>query len=146
MLRIHQRWRMFAPKPWRVFDWYRVEGKLLDGQEICVVNGVSVSCQQPGNDVPLLRNYRWRTYWRYVGSDNEKQLRPYLARYICDSLKNSHPGGKALNELAIYKLRQPLPLDGSKEQPEKIQLWKNQCFSKDGTSGSKTEPAALARD
>lgn len=142
MLRIHQRWRMFAPRPLRVFDWYRVEGKLLDGQELCVVNGVSVSCQQPGDDVPLLRNYRWRTYWRYVGTDSEQELRPYLARYICDSWNNSHSGGKALNELAIYKLQRPLPLDGSKEQSEKIQLWKDQCFAKNGTSGSKPEQVA----
>lgn len=144
MLRIHQRWRMFAPRPARVFDWYRVEGKLLDGQELCVVNGVSVSCQQPGNDVPLLRNYRWRTYWRYVGTDNEKELRPYLARYICDSWNNSHPGSQALNELAIYKLRKPLPLDGSTVPPEKIELWKDQCLVKEETSGSKTEQVTVA--
>ncbi|MGI9067111.1 MAG: DCC1-like thiol-disulfide oxidoreductase family protein [Pyrinomonadaceae bacterium] len=142
MLRIHQRWRMFAPSPLRNFDWYLVEGKLLDGQELCVVNGVSVSCRQPGNYIPSLKNYRWRTYWRYVGSDSGQELRPHLARYICDSWNNSQPGGQALNELAIYKLRQPLRLDDSKEQSEKIQLWKDQCFAKDGTSGSKTEQVA----
>jgi len=146
MLRIHQRWRMFAPSPLRIYDWYLVEGKLLDGQELCVGNGVSVSCQQPGINIPSLKNYRWRTYWRYAGSDSQKELRPYLSHYICDVWNNSHPGGQALNELAIYKLRQPLRLDGSKEQPEKIQLWKDRCFTKDGTNGSKTEQVAVARN
>jgi hypothetical protein len=130
---------MFAPSPLRTYQWYLVEGRLRDGQELCIVNGVSESCQQTGNDIPSLKNYRWRTYWRYVGSDSEKELRPYLARYICDSWNRANSGGKELDELAIFKLQQPLRLDGSQEQPEKIQLWKDQCFAKDGTSGSKTE-------
>ena len=139
MLRIHQHWRMFAPSPLRNYQWYLIEGRLRDGQEICIVNGVLFSCQQPGNNIPSLKNYRWRTYWRYVGSDSAKELRPYLARYICDSWNSSYSGGKVLDELAIFKLQQPLRLDGSTEQPEKTQLWKDQCFAKEGTSGSKTE-------
>jgi hypothetical protein len=139
MLRIHQRWRMFAPSPPRVYDWYVIEGRLLNGEEVCVVNGVLSSCQQSGNNIPSLKSYRWRTYWRYVGSESAKELRPYLARYICDSWNNFHPGDKMLDELAIFKLRQTIRLDGGKEQPEKIQLWKDQCFAKDGTSGLKTE-------
>jgi predicted DCC family thiol-disulfide oxidoreductase YuxK len=138
MLRIHQNWRMFAPSPLRVFDWYLVEGKLRDGQELCLVNGSLVSCQQ-ANNIPLLKNYRWRTYWRWAASDGEKQLRPYLARYICDTWNHSHAEAKALNELAIYKLRQPLRLDGFKDQPERIQLSTGQCFANDGASGSKPE-------
>jgi predicted DCC family thiol-disulfide oxidoreductase YuxK len=139
MLRIHQRWRMFAPSPLRVYEWYLVEGRLLDGEEVCFVNGVLSNCQQSGNNIPSLKSYRWRTYWRYVGSESAKELRPYLARYICNSWNSSHSGGKVLDELAIFKLRQAIRLDGGKEQPEKIQLWKDQCFAKDGTSGSKTE-------
>ena len=139
MLLIHQRWRMFAPSPLRTYQWYLVEGRLRDGQELCIVNGVLSSCRQDANNIPSVKSYRWRTYWRYVGSDSEKELRPYLARYICDSWNNFHPGDKMLDELAIFKLRQPIRLDGGKEQPEKIQLWKDQCFAKDGTSGSKTE-------
>ena len=139
MLRIHQHWKMFAPSPLRNYQWYLVEGRLRDGQELCLLNGVSVSCRQPGNDIPSLKNYRWRTYWRYVASDSEKELRPYLTRYICDSWNNSHPEGKALNDIAIYKLRKPLPLDGSTVPPERIQLRKDQCFAKEGTSVSKTE-------
>jgi len=139
MLRIHQRWRMFAPSPLRVYDWYLVEGRLRDGQELCIVNGVLSGCQQDANNIPSVKSYRWRTYWRYVGSDSEKQLRPYLARYICDSWNSSRSGGKVLVELAIFKVQQPLSLDGPKEQPEKIQLWKDQCFAKKGSSGLKTE-------
>jgi predicted DCC family thiol-disulfide oxidoreductase YuxK len=138
MLRIHQNWRMFAPSPLRNYQWYLVEGRLRDGEELCLVNGVLSNCQQSDNNIPLL-GYRSRTYWRYMATDREKQLRPYLARYICDSWNNSHTEGKALKELAIYKLQQRLRLDGSKEQPEKIELWKDQCFARDGTSGSKTE-------
>lgn len=73
-----------------------------------------------------------------MGRDVEKEMRPYLARYICDSWNSSHPGGQTLDELAIYKLQQPLRLDSSKEQPEKIQLWKGQCFANEGTDGVKT--------
>jgi predicted DCC family thiol-disulfide oxidoreductase YuxK len=134
MLRINQQWRMFAPSPITVYEWNVVEGRLRDGQELCVINGVSVTCHQSDDNIPPPKNYRWRTYWRYVGSDSEKLLRPYLARYICDSWNNSHAATKALDELAIYKLQQPLRLDGSKEQPERIELWKGQCFAKEGTS------------
>ena len=140
MLRIHQRWRMFAPSPPRVYDWYLAEGRLRDGQELCIVNGVLSSCQLDAKDIPSVKSYRWRTYWRYVGSESAKELRPYLARYICDSWNNSHTGDKMLDGLAIFKLQQTIRLDGGKEQPEKIQLWKDQCLAKDGTSGLKTEP------
>jgi predicted DCC family thiol-disulfide oxidoreductase YuxK len=140
MLRIRQRWTMFAPSPLKVFDSYLVEGKLRDGEEVCLVNGVLVSCQPPNTNIPLLKNYRWRTYWRWAGSDGEKHLRPYLARYICDTWTQSHTGGKAVQELAIYKLRQPLRLDGVKDQPERIQLWTGQCFGNDGAGESKQNP------
>jgi predicted DCC family thiol-disulfide oxidoreductase YuxK len=139
MLKIHQRWRMFAPGPLKVFDWYRVEGRLRNGQELCIVNGLSIDCRQPDNDIPLLRNYRWRTYWRYVGSDREKGLRPYLRSYLCYSWNGSHPEAEQLDELAIYKLRRPLPVDGSLEQPERFELWKGQCFAKEGAGGLETE-------
>ena len=139
VLQIHQRWRMFAPSPLTVYDWYLVEGRLRDGQGLCIVNGVLSNCQQDANNITSVKSYRWRTYWRYVGSESAKELRPYLARYICDSWNNFHPGDKMLDELAIFKLRQTIRLDGGKEQPEKIQLWKDQCFAKNETSGSKTE-------
>ena len=139
MLRIHQNWRMFAPSPLRVFDWYLVEGKLRDGQELCLVNGSLVSCQQANNNIPLFKNYRWRTYWRSTGNDGEKHLRPYLARYICSSWNDSHAGAKALDQLTIYKLRQPLRLDGLKDQPERTELWKDQCLANDRASGLKPE-------
>lgn len=145
MLRIHQKWRMFAPSPLRVFEWYLVEGKLRDGQELCVVNGVFIDCPHPGNNIPLLENYRWRTYWRYVGSDSEKQLRPYLARYICDSWSHSHAGPKALDELTIYKLRQPLRLGGPQDQPERVELWKGRCSANDG-GGIGTESVPVSKD
>lgn len=138
MLRIHQRWGMFAPSPLRVYDWYLVEGKLRDGQELCLVNGFLVSCHA-NSDVPQLKNYRWRTYWRWAGSDSEKQLRPHLARYICNSWNQAHAEPKALDQLIIYKLRQPLRLDGSREPPEKVELWKQQCFAKVGPGESKPE-------
>lgn len=145
MLRIHQRWGMFAPSPLKVYDWYLVEGKLRDGQELCLVNGFLANCHQANSNVPQLRNYRWRTYWRWAGSDSEKQLRPHLARYICNSWSQAHPEPKALDQLIIYKLRQPLRLDGSKEPPEKIELWKDQCFAKVGTGQSKPgdQPATV---
>lgn len=134
MLRIHQNWKMFAPSPLKNFEWYVVEGKLREGQELCLINGVSANCRPPGNDIPLLKNYRWRTYWRYVGNDREKKLRPYLARYFCDSWNNSHPATEQLDNLEIYKWRLPISLDGPTEQPQRIGLWKGPCSGKDGTN------------
>jgi predicted DCC family thiol-disulfide oxidoreductase YuxK len=131
MLRIHQNWRMFAPSPLRNYEWYVVQAKLRDGQELCFVNGVSDNCRQPGNDIPLLKNYRWRTYWRYVGSDREKKLRPYLARHICDSWNNSHAAAEHLEDLAIHKLQRPISLEGPPEQPKRIELWSGQCSAND---------------
>jgi len=134
MLRIHQNWRMFAPSPLRNYDWYVVEGKLRDGQELCFVNGVSNNCRQPGNEVPLLKNYRWRSYWRNVGNDREKKLRPYLARYICNSWNNSHVAAENLEDLKILRLRRPISLEGPPVEPErfeKIELWSGQCSASD---------------
>ncbi|HVQ38932.1 MAG TPA: HTTM domain-containing protein [Pyrinomonadaceae bacterium] len=138
MLRIHQSWRMFAPAPLKVYDWYLVEGRLLDGQAICLVNGALANCGHANHDVPLLRNYRWRTYWRWAGTEGEKRLRPDLGRYLCHSWNNSHPGAAALDTLAIYKVRQTLPLDKSTE-PERIELWRGECSPKGGFDGSDTD-------
>ncbi len=146
MLRIRQRWRMFAPSPLKVFEWYLVEERLRDGQKICLVNGVLARCEQANNNIPLLKNYRWRTYWRWAGNDSEKQLRPYLARYICASWNHSHADENAIEELVIYKLRQPLRLDGLKDEPEKIELWKGKCFGGEGATGAKPEYLPVSRN
>lgn len=138
LLKINQRWRMFAPRPGRDYEWYVVEGRLRDGQELCIVNG-SVSCQEAANKIPAFASYRWRTYWRYVGNDSEKQLRPYLSRYICDSWNNSHREGTVLDQLAIYKLKKPIRRDGPEEPPKKIELWKDQCFGNEGTGKPQEE-------
>jgi len=131
MLLIRQNWRMFAPSPLRTYEWYVVEGKLRDGQELCLVNGVSANCRRTDNDSPLLKNYRWRSYWRNVGNDRDKKLRPYLARYICDSWNNSHVAAEHFEDLTIYKLRRPISLEGPPERPERIELWSGQCSAND---------------
>ena len=127
MLRINQRWRMFAPSPVRNYEWFLTEAKLRGGQQFCLVNGVSADCDQSNGPVPSFESYRWRTYWRYMGSDGEKHLRPYLARFICENWNQSHHDDTLLEQVVIYKLQKPIqPL--TNDPPQKTELWSRQCL------------------
>lgn len=126
LLSINQDWRLFAPSPLRVYAWYVVVGRLSDGREIDLWSGANVNLQKPTDRPPWVKNYRWRTYFRYLASDKQRSLRPYFARYVCRHWNDRHPG-EAVEELFFYKLDERINLDGSPQETQKTLLWQQAC-------------------
>jgi predicted DCC family thiol-disulfide oxidoreductase YuxK len=129
VLRIHQNWRMFAPAPPRSSRWDVVEGKLPDGTTLTLFEGNPVSAANPDNNAFLIKNYSWRTYWSWVRLDEEKDLRPYAARYYCDRWMKTHAEGETLSSVALLKVEQPIHLDEVDEQPQETILFDFRCSS-----------------
>jgi predicted DCC family thiol-disulfide oxidoreductase YuxK len=129
MLRIHQNWRMFAPAPPRASRWDVVEGKLPDGTTVTLFEGNPLSTANPDNNAFLLKNYSWRIYWSWVRLEEEKDLRPYTARYYCDVWKKTHAEEVALSSVVVQKVEKPIHLDGIDEQPQETTLFDLQCSS-----------------
>lgn len=130
LLNIHQNWKMFAPSPLKGYTWYVVVGKLADGKEVDLWNGSQVNWEKSTFPLAWVKNYRWRTYMRYVSNDKQRSLRPYFVRYVCRSWNERHPAGEAVKELTFYRVDEPISLDGSPQLPQTRLLLQQACNAK----------------
>jgi predicted DCC family thiol-disulfide oxidoreductase YuxK len=127
LLNIHQDWRMFAPSPRRVYTWYVVTGKHVDGREFDLWSGGTPRWDKSIEPPAWVKDYRWRTYMRYIANDRQRLLRPYFANYICREWDKKHGPGDAVMSLTFHRLDEPISLDGSPQETSTTLLLQHDC-------------------
>lgn len=129
VLRLDQKWDMFAPFPFKDDGWYVIPGKLKDGSEIDVFrNGAPVNWEKPKWVPALYPNEHWRKYLEQIWSNEAYRL--YYAQYLCRNWNKYHQEGKQLDTFEIfYMLERTLP---NYQPPKlaKVSLWKHYCFER----------------
>ncbi len=84
VLRLDQRWRMFANTDVTIQGWWVVVGKLDNGSEIDLLHGTpKVSLERPKRYYREMPNMAWRTYWASISRDHYAPFRPWMGRYFC---------------------------------------------------------------
>ena len=127
LLNIHQDWRMFAPSPRLVYTWYVINGQLADGREFDLWTGGPVSWGKSTERPAWVKDYRWRTYMRYIANDRQRLLRPYFAGYVCREWNKTHPSDNQVKGLTFYRLDEPIALDGSPQLTKTTLLLQQRC-------------------
>ena len=134
-LAIDQAWDMFAPYPLKYDGWYVIDGHLVNGTEVNLLEpGKPVTFDKPENVADLYKNERWRKYLMNLSLADFSDYRLYLGKYLCRSYNLRHPGGagdpEALNTFNIYFMSHNIPPPGATQsaQPSKDLLWTHYCF------------------
>lgn len=84
VIRIDQRWSMFAPIPMTGDGWYVVPARLVDGRRIDLLTGKPVNWEKPANVSERFIDQRWRKWMENMIGANADNLLGY-GRYLARS-------------------------------------------------------------
>jgi predicted DCC family thiol-disulfide oxidoreductase YuxK len=129
VLRLDQKWSMFAPHPLLDDGWYVIPGKLKDGTEIDVFkNGEPISWEKPNPVSATYPNERWRKYMMNLWFKDYAEYRLYYGQYLCRNWNSQHQGSKQLENFEIdFMLEKTLP-NYQSPNVEKVRIWNHFCF------------------
>jgi len=124
---------MVAPYPLKYDGWYVIDGHLVNGTEVNVLDlGKPVSFEKPANIADLYKNERWRKYLMNLSLADFSDYRLYYGKYLCRSYNLRHPRGatdpEALNTFNIYFMAHNINPSGQQTPPTKDLLWTHYCF------------------
>lgn len=119
LLRINQRWGMFAPSVYKFDGWYILSGITSKGVAIDLLrNGNPVSFEKPAAVTDLVKNDRWRKYSENLLLVRNAHFRPYYCNYLLRDWNSSHTDDQVSTLEIIYMKEISLP-DYELSTPEK---------------------------
>lgn len=130
VFRLHQQWSMFAPFPAMEDGWVITEGELFNGKKWDILNDKPVNFEEPTKMSDMFKNTLWRKYLINIRSNEYKDYRLYLGRFICRLWNDRHEKKEdQVNSFKIYyMLDMSKPYGEPKAPLEKEMLWSHGCF------------------
>lgn len=130
LLRIDQKWDMFAPHPSNYNGWYIIVGELSDGTQIDLFrDGAKVVWEKPKLVSSLYKNERWRKYMTNLTIPYKVYRRLYFAQYLCRDWNSHHNSSERLERLTIYFMEEQNLRDDPISKPEKVKYLDYDCFN-----------------
>jgi hypothetical protein len=154
LIRIDQRWGLFAPDPPIHDGWYAMKGVRADGQEVDLLDPTKPFSFGKPPVVSETMNIRWREYlFRLELEARDPRWVPY-GRWLCRSFDESRAGGTRLARAYVYYVQErttagaPVPegiltllahaCEGSATSGAPPAGGSDAPVSKDGTAGRRT--------
>lgn len=132
ILRLDQRWSMFAPYPPTYSEMMVIPGKTRAGQDVDVQ---SMAMESANWEWPELlsahhENYRWRKYIGRIRSSKSDTIRRGFGSYLCNRWNNRDiPVHKQLASFEIYFVRRKTVANEQPKPESKIRTWRHWCFA-----------------
>lgn len=133
MMRLDQKWNMFAPFPMKVDAWYVAEAKLRDGETIDLFTGKPPVWEKPSDLFGWYINSQWRKYltnvWQF-GSDQDEKLA--YGKFLCRKWNDleKHPTEREVLTYELFMFKEVSPPPGQPQgEPQKVSMWKHHCFN-----------------
>ncbi len=133
LLRLNQKWNMFAPYPTRVEGWLVVDGSYVNGKRWDPWRKREVSFKRPHNIADEYTSNVWRKVLGRVRKSDYEDYRLYLGKYICRTANDglSKKNGERLQSFKMYYMKEYTPAPGEKQKPpKKSNIWNHDCFKK----------------
>ena len=130
VLRLDQKWSMFAPYPRRSDAYFVVPGILASGKIVDVYHATPA---QPNFAKPeflfdaKFKNYRWRKYTDRLG---KKQYRRFLSSYggyLCRRYNSAFGTEDPLTDFIVYRMVERTPAPGQTSRVKRNQIWRHWC-------------------
>ncbi|MCC6994159.1 MAG: HTTM domain-containing protein [Deltaproteobacteria bacterium] len=121
VLRLEQRWDMFAPAPMRNDGWMVIAGRMADGREVDLMRGArALSWQAPAQRGYV--NQRWRRYLMNLVAPARRGYRGPYAQWLC---RRWRAAGVESLELVFMRERTMPP--GQAPEVTRVPLWRERC-------------------
>ena len=132
VLRLDQKWNMFAPYPMKDDGWFVIPGKLRDGTEVDLWRGgaTDVHYEKPELISAMYQDQRWRKYMRNIWLKKYKWARKPYARWVCRTWNAEHRGKEQLKTFEIIFMKELSLPDKEEKEPEKKTILTWDCFKK----------------
>jgi hypothetical protein len=139
VLRLDQRWNLFAPRPMTDDGWYVVPGALESGDLVDLFrDGTPVRLgelderSKPDDVSAELGGYRWRKYLQNLRLSRHRRHRALYAAYLCREWNRSHQGGERVAALQLVYVRERTPPPGGVAEVEPVALGHFPCVPPGG--------------
>jgi hypothetical protein len=110
LLRVDQRWGMFAPAVFKDDGWYVLEGHTATGQLIDLNReGKEADYAKPVSVVSMFKNDRWRKYSENYLFVHYAFLRPYYCNYLVRRWNEANPHNPVQELQVVYMKEYTLP-------------------------------------
>ena len=129
VLRLDQRWNLFAPYPYRDDGWIVIAATETNGEKIDLFRkGAPLSYDRPAVIYDLYPRPRWRRYFLSLRIQNNASYRVPLAQYLCAKWNNSHDGESHIDTVDIVYMLEWTPAPGEAPPPVRpVSLLKWDC-------------------
>lgn len=106
MLRLDQRWNMFAPSVLKDDGWLVADAVTADQKHIDVNRGgVPVDFSKPGNILQYIKDDRWRKYQENFIMPGNELMHAYYCHYLLKTWNAAHPE-TPVDTLNLYFMRE----------------------------------------
>ncbi|TSC87286.1 MAG: Vitamin K-dependent gamma-carboxylase [Parcubacteria group bacterium Gr01-1014_8] len=131
VLRIDQRWNLFAPNPNRNDGWLVAVATLNNGEQVDLFRGgTPVSFSKPEKVFSIYPSPRWRRYVLHLRSQENARYRPYYAQYLCNSWDQQHDIAMRADNIELIYMLEWTPAPGSPSPtPRPVSLLKQECLA-----------------
>ncbi len=132
IMRIDQKWSMFAPKPLSYSLFPQIEGDLRDGttQNIYKLSDIDPDWNPPAYGYPVYENYRWRKYFDRLRSSKNDKVRSAFGSYQCQSWNRKvSDRSQQLGIFTLHYIRLNTNLDNLPRERFRNMAWRHWCFA-----------------
>ena len=123
VLRLDQRWNMYAPAPLQDHGWLVVPADLANGTQVDLFTGQSVSWEKPKGIDAYFEDDRWRRYLSNLFDDQDPQALQGYADYLVRNWNHSHGADQQVQTVTITFMLQETQPDLTVTAPEKVALY-----------------------
>lgn len=121
VLRLDQRWNLFAPYPYRHDGWVILAATLKNGEQIDLFrDGAEISYDRPDVIYDLYPRPRWRRYFLSIWLEDNSKYRVPLAQYLCSKWNESHAAESRIDTLDIIYMLEWTPAPGETMSPARL--------------------------
>ena len=123
IVRLDQRWNMYAPAPRQNHGWLVVPADLANGTQVDLFTGQPVSWEKPKDIGAYFGDDRWRRYLSNLFDDQDPQALQGYANYLVRNWNQSHGNDQKVQAVTITFMRQETQPDLTVTAPEKDVLY-----------------------
>lgn len=128
VLRLDQRWNLFAPRPYTADGWYVIPGRLRNGEWVDLYrDGGPMGYEKPADVSAEYPTYRWRKYMRNLYRGRNETHRSLYANWVCREWNRRHPPDEQVLELRLIFMEEQTPPPGVEPQVAPNALGTQQC-------------------
>ena len=123
VLRLDQRWNMYAPAPRHDHGWLVVPADLADGTQVDLFTGQPVSWEKPKDIGSYFGDDRWRRYLSNLFDEQDPQALQGYADYLVRTWNQSHGEDQKVQAVTITFMRRETQPDLTVTAPERDVLY-----------------------